>query len=125
MPEVEHSELNDQEEQAFKRLYMLCFMAMGGDQLTDAKLEGLSESKKNKMRDNVKKTSYRIAVGVAAYIEAVSKKSTVSYKPTRTGDTISKQVLLPVFDKHYDETVEDRLRVADRGTGIPDWIEAE
>ena len=72
MPNPEHADLEDQELAAFRRLYQLCFFAMGGDQLPLG--EGLSEEQKEKMRNNIKRSSYRIAVGVAQYIEAVSKK---------------------------------------------------
>ncbi len=78
------------------------------------------------MRNNIKRSSYRIAVGVAQYIEAVSKKSTVTYKPTRTGDDVTKQILSPVFDKHHDEVIEDRTVLADGSArNVPDWIDAD
>lgn len=128
MPNPEHADLEDQELAAFRRLYQLCYFALGGDQLPLG--EGLSEEQQNQMRRKIKNTSYRIAVGVAQYVEAVSKKSTVTYKPTRTGDDTTKQILLPVFKKHHDEIIEARITIADnalsgRAYEVPDYTEAE
>lgn len=128
MPNPEHADLEDQELAAFRKLYQLCFYAMGGDQLPLG--DGLTEAQKTKVKRSIKNNAYRIAVGIAQYVEAVSKKSTVTYKPTRTGDDTTKQILLPVFDKHHDETIEDRIAIADNASTArtfeaPDWIDAE
>ena len=116
MPAITHHEdLGEQERIAFRQLYFLCYLAMGGLDIPGPG-EGLTDAQLENMRNKIMQSAYRIATGVSTYIEHITRKTTITYDPDRsvTDDEpiTATSAYIPIFESSFEGVLEARYTQA-------------